>query len=240
VGNSWAIEASEPDRHLDLSTVDPPPTFSRLSSYLSKAPIRDVSIIAAAATALLALVDFATGYEISFSIFYLVPVAFATWYGNRQLGLFFASICAAAWVGVDFLGNHPYSHPAIPLWNGVVRLGFFGIVTLLLDARRRTEDELREAKLVAEAASRAKNAFLAGVSHELRTPLNAIIGYAALLVEEGDPGGQSAKDAVKIERASRHLLNLINNVLDFRRSRRVGWNCSSRISTHPTCSTMSG
>lgn len=75
---------------------------------------------------------------------------------------------------------------------------------------------LEEAKKDAEAASYAKSQFLANMSHELRTPLNAVIGYAEILEEDLGPAGhdQSARDAAKIRRAARHLLSLINEILD--------------------------
>jgi signal transduction histidine kinase len=75
----------------------------------------------------------------------------------------------------------------------------------------------QEAREVAEAASRAKSAFLANMSHELRTPLNAIIGYSEMLAEdfEDEEGLEDyIPDLHKIRAAGRHLLALVNDVLD--------------------------
>ena len=68
----------------------------------------------------------------------------------------------------------------------------------------------------AAAANEAKSAFLANMSHELRTPLNAIIGYTQLVSDElqGQDMDESLDDLARVERASQHLLQLINNVLD--------------------------
>jgi signal transduction histidine kinase len=72
------------------------------------------------------------------------------------------------------------------------------------------------AKKMAEDASRTKSSFLANMSHELRTPLNAVIGYSEILAEDARDNGQEAvvRDLGKIQGAGKHLLNLINNVLD--------------------------
>jgi len=77
-------------------------------------------------------------------------------------------------------------------------------------------DELRITQRRAEAATRAKSEFLASMSHELRTPLNAIILYSELLQEEaGDAGDQSSiPDLQRIRLAGKHLLDLINGILD--------------------------
>src|SRR5712675_1162618 len=82
--------------------------------------------------------------------------------------------------------------------------------------RKQTQEELLKAKHVAEEASRAKSTFLANMSHELRTPLNAIIGYSEMLEEESRESGKSdsVQDLRKIQSAGKHLLSLINDVLD--------------------------
>jgi signal transduction histidine kinase/DNA-binding NarL/FixJ family response regulator len=82
--------------------------------------------------------------------------------------------------------------------------------------RKQTQEELLKAKHAAEDASRAKSAFLANMSHELRTPLNAIIGYSEMLEEETRDAGklENQQDLRKIQSAGKHLLSLINDVLD--------------------------
>ncbi len=93
--------------------------------------------------------------------------------------------------------------------------GFIAIYTDITE-RKKAEQQLREAKESAESASKVKSAFLANMSHELRTPLNAIIGYSELLAEDAlDRGDQPAVlDLQKIQAAGKHLLGLINDILD--------------------------
>lgn len=85
-----------------------------------------------------------------------------------------------------------------------------------ISVRKRAEEELEAARLAAEEANRAKSLFIANMSHELRTPLSAVIGYTEMLEEElADLGVDSMlPDLEKIEANARHLLTLINGVLD--------------------------
>jgi signal transduction histidine kinase/CheY-like chemotaxis protein len=77
-------------------------------------------------------------------------------------------------------------------------------------------ESTRAQRAAAEEASKAKSQFMANMSHELRTPLNAVIGYAEILEEDLDADGKTegAADANRIRKAARHLLGLINDVLD--------------------------
>jgi signal transduction histidine kinase len=83
-----------------------------------------------------------------------------------------------------------------------------------IEAHKRTDAKLQQAKEVAEAANKAKSRYVVGLSHELRTPLNAILGYARIL--ERDPSiPERRADAVKVvRRSAEHLSGLIDGLLD--------------------------
>jgi PAS domain S-box-containing protein len=103
-------------------------------------------------------------------------------------------------VDVEVLGV-----PVVVDGEQVGMMGLYHDITTLLAARRD-----------AETANEAKSRFLAGMSHELRTPLNAILGYSEILQEDARDAGQDSAvaDLEKIRLAGRHLLTLINDVLD--------------------------
>lgn len=95
-----------------------------------------IIVICLVATGVLGLIDHASGYELSFSIFYLIPVGIAAWYAGYASGIFFSILSAIVWLLMDQTAGHEFSHPVIPYWNALVRLGFFLLATFLLSALR--------------------------------------------------------------------------------------------------------
>ena len=83
----------------------------------------------------------------------------------------------------------------------------------------RQEEELREAKLKADCANKAKSSFLYNMSHDIRTPMNAILGYAQLMEDElkGKDLPETSEHLKKLQQSGNLLLSIINNVLDMAR-----------------------
>ncbi len=94
--------------------------------------------------------------------------------------------------------------------------GSDGILCWLVDIGKlkAAESEMREAKELAEKASKAKSAFLANMSHEIRTPMNAILGFSQLLLHDSRVAAPQKKHLETINRSGEHLLALINDILD--------------------------
>ena len=111
---------------------------------------------------------------------------------------------------VAMYGHHALSSDEVRALGSVADALALGV------NRNRVEEDLAKAKEVAEEASRTKSLFLANMSHELRTPLNAILGYSEMLQEEATDQSldEFVPDLEKINGAGRHLLSLINDILD--------------------------
>ncbi|HEX6843000.1 MAG TPA: ATP-binding protein, partial [Stellaceae bacterium] len=133
-------------------------------------------------------------------------------------------LCFPIW-GALFFGDVPR---AVPITATIVSfivglplvLYMQHVIHRLYDserARKRLAEQLDTARAKAEDANAARSEFLARMSHELRTPLNAVIGYTEILLEDAGHRGRTdehAADLRRIHAAGRHLLTLINDVLD--------------------------
>lgn len=101
-----------------------------------------------------------------------------------------------------------------PVRNMMGEVTHFVAVKEDVSDRKKADQEIKEAKELAESANRAKSAFLASMSHEIRTPMNSILGYTQLLARDSSLTRQSRQYVEIVNRSGEHLLELINDVLE--------------------------
>jgi len=94
--------------------------------------------------AVVGALDYLSGQQIAFSLFYLFPIALVTWFAGRSLGIAASIASAGVWLVVDIVSGHFYAHPAIYTWNTFISFGFFLIVTLLLAALKNALESERD------------------------------------------------------------------------------------------------
>jgi diguanylate cyclase (GGDEF)-like protein len=90
--------------------------------------------------------DYFTGTELSFSLFYIFPIAMITWGTSWKFGILTAVASTGVWLLVDVSAGAEYSHPAIQYWNAIVRFSFFLLVVLIINLRRGLEREMSMAR----------------------------------------------------------------------------------------------
>ncbi|HEX7005381.1 MAG TPA: ATP-binding protein [Trueperaceae bacterium] len=153
---------------------------------------------------LIGYVDSVTLSEFGAALFYLVPVAWAAWFGNRTAGPLVAILAAATWY-VSEVATSAYSTTWAPIWNSFTRLVFFMTASILMReyrAKRALAADLAESQRalselnqdlearVEERTSellhlnRELESFSNSIAHDLRTPLRGIAGYSQLLLDE--------------------------------------------------------
>jgi len=162
--------------------------------------------------ALIGMVDYWTGPEITLSIIFLLPIGLGAWFLGARPGLLLGCLSSVAWFLAERHGGFHYSSQAILYWNASVRLGFFLIIAAAVSARRRTEKRILELMSV-------KSAFTSMVSHELRTPLTCI-KEGIDIVSDGTCGELNPDQREHLETAKRNvdrLARLLNDVLDYQK-----------------------
>ena len=106
--------------------------FSHFEKWFSNLPPSIISLCVIVLVAMIGFLDFLTGNELSFSIFYLLPSVLAGWFVGKKFGHLISILSASTWLTVDFASESQYSNILIPYWNALVRLGFFLIVISLI------------------------------------------------------------------------------------------------------------
>ncbi len=112
--------------------------YGKIISYFSGKSLSALINISVFSTLALGITDYLTGYEFSFSIFYLPPVIFSTWFVSRKNGLFISVLSAATWGIADITSGHVYIHPIFILWNTLMRLGFFLVAVFAFNELKKS------------------------------------------------------------------------------------------------------
>ncbi len=170
--------------------------------FLQRLPRRTIVALAAVLIVIIGVLDYVTGTELSFSVFYLVPVALMAWFVSRRAGVMAACASAIVWLLADLADGRAYTSATIPYWNAGVRFSFFLIVTLTLaslrDARSRQEELAHF------------------VVHDLRSPLaNILTGLQYLLDFTNETLDDAQQDLIQLSIASgNRMMTLVNSLLD--------------------------
>ncbi len=145
------------------------PTFSAFDSQLSRLSRWRIMVIALGLVGVIATLDYLTGYEVSISIFYLAPVALVAWYFSGAASIAVGVLASLCWLLADVAAGQIYGHPAISLWNTLVRLGFFVTNGLLVAALRNSLLLQRQlARTDALTGLYSRRAFTERLEHDLQ------------------------------------------------------------------------
>jgi diguanylate cyclase (GGDEF)-like protein len=123
------------------------PAFRQLDEFLGERPHWQIHLCALTLIAFLGALDHLTGFELSFSVFYLIPIVLAAWYVSMQAGLAMSLVSAVTWLAMDYTSGHSYSQAWMPFWNASVRLVFFVLITYLtVEIKLRLQAERQMAR----------------------------------------------------------------------------------------------
>jgi signal transduction histidine kinase len=152
--------------------------------------------------------DYLTGWEISFGLFYLIPVGIVAWFQGKLNTYIIVGICSLVWMTVDLASGHVYSTQAIVYWNTLVRLGIFATVGIALIKIREIQ--------------RRHHDLVNYIVHDLRNPLFTIVGNLEFLRDL--PAAASDLQARECVHdgliAGARMTTLIDSILDLSRLER--------------------
>jgi len=173
-----------------------------LSRYFGRQSRLSLTLWGFGLAVLVGVIDYLTGPELSFSIFYLIPIYLGAWRVDRRMGVLLSVTSTVLWLIADLLTGHSYAHPAIPYWNAAVRSGVFLIVTYVLSALRKSQKRQEELGQF--------------IVHDLRSPLaNVMTGLHTLQDVAGETVDPLQKDLIEMCLVScNRMLTLINSLLD--------------------------
>lgn len=170
------------------------------------------------------MLDLFTGTEVSFDLFYLIPICFLGFYLGRRYGVLMAMFGGVIWFASDIFNGQYHAQIMVHYWNAGVRFFIFSTVVLLLVYLRRereklkkTTEQLRTSYESLQSLMNRQSEFATMVTHELRTPLVAI-QESIKVIQEGMVGSVSELQKEYLAMAVRsavRLGSLVDDILDF-------------------------
>ncbi|WP_224995569.1 sensor histidine kinase KdpD [Cesiribacter sp. SM1] len=178
-----------------------------------------VNAVAYVLLLLIAFIDFSTGYEISSSLLYLLPIYMVSAHGatNKKDSLFVAGLSSVVWFIVESQTGFPYTHAATLYWNSAVRMLTFFILALAIYKIKSKKRQLELANKRLEEVSQEKNKYIGIAAHDIRNPLSNIFLLSKLLADPrgGTTLNQQQQEYIRlIGSISAGALSLLNNILD--------------------------
>ena len=162
------------------------------------------------AIGILGWIDYATGPDYGFSLFYLIPIVMVGWAGISADAMIAGVAASIAWLVADYFA----SHAAVPvtLWNGFTRMAIFVAVGVMMSRLRAERERLQRSNEELES-------FTYSVSHDLRAPLVHIGSFAAKLDQRtaGRADDESRRYVKTISDSASEALKLIDDLLEFSR-----------------------
>lgn len=106
--------------------------FKYINSYFERMNKQTCLLFTLALSLLIGILDYLIGPELSFSVFYTMPIMLAAWYGGKRVGFIIAIVSAVIWLSADLAAGSNYTSVLVPVWNTMVRLAFFIIIMMLM------------------------------------------------------------------------------------------------------------
>lgn len=183
-------------------------------AYLSKLPKPFITTSGIVLVLLLGIIDHFTG-DLSFLMFYLIPISLVSWYVGSLAGVLISIESIFAW----YIANVTLMHTFVTYWNITEKLFFFLIVSYFLSKHKRIEETLAKKTSELERSNKELELFAHVASHDLREPLLTVSGFANLLKRRyKDKLDNDAQDYINyIVTGTARLQQLVRDLLEYAR-----------------------
>src|SRR5690242_9244815 len=122
----------------------------RLLEKLEQSSRASLVLAGLAVLAFIGAIDYLTGYELFFSVFYLLEVGLAAWFVGAGFGLLMSVLSVVVWIGGDLAAGAHYSNLVVPIWNAIILMVFYFVMVWLLTHLRSLHQQL-EAREIGRA-----------------------------------------------------------------------------------------